>query len=197
MRTAKAVLRDSAGMTVVEVIIALGVVTVGLLGLITVMPLSTSQIGQSNLKTTATFLAQQRIEQIKNAQWTKAYPGVAAADCLGGAVSNGMAAVSNTDPGCPDRANRWPDEGYDTIAFPGAANCGATDRSGGCRFRREVRIADCSTVICSEISTATSVAAGDTLRQVTVTVYFRPLAGTGMTQATEESVQFVTLIAKR
>ena len=192
MRTAKATLRDRAGMTVVEVIIALGVLTVGLVALIAAMPLSTSLIGQSNLKTTATFLAQQRMEQIKNAQWTKCYPNSPPPcpgpppDTLGGAGSNGTAAVA-----------QWPDEDYDTIAFPGAANCGATDRSGGCRFRREVRIADCSTVVCSEISTATSVAAGDTLRQVTVTVYFRPLAGTGMTQATEESVQFVTLIAKR
>ena len=171
-------------MTVVEVIIALGVITVGLVALIAAMPLSTSLIGQSNLKTTATFLAQQRMEQIKNAQWTST------ADSLGGAGSNGTAAVSVA--GYPDR---WPDEGYDTIAFPGAANCGATDRSGGCRFRRQVRISDCSIVACGGIPTTT--AGINTLRQVTVTVFFRPLAGTGMTQATEESVQFVTLIAKR
>ena len=167
-------------MTVVEVIIALGVITVGLVALITAMPLSTSLIGESNLKTTAAFLAQQRIEQIKNASWT-ANP---AADTLGGDGSNGTGAVA-----------QWPDENYDTIAFPGAANCGATDRSGGCRFRRQVRISDCSIVACSGIPTAT--AGINTLRQVTVTVFFRPLAGTGMTQATEESVQLVTLIAKR
>ena len=165
-------------MTVVEVIIALGVITVGLVALITAMPLSTSLIGESNLKTTATFLAQQRMEQIKNAQWTTA------TDTLGGGNSDGTGAVA-----------QWPDENYDTIAFPGAANCGATDRSGGCRFRRQVRISDCSIVACSGIPTAT--AGINTLRQVTVTVLFRPLAGTGMTQATEESVQLVTLIAKR
>lgn len=178
MGTAKARFQDNAGMTVVEVIIALGIVTVGLVALIAAMPLSTSLIGESNLKTTATFLAQQRMEQIKNAQWT------GATDTLGGAGSNGGAAVA-----------QWPDEDYDTIAFPGAANCGATDRSGGCRFRRQVRISDCSVVSCSGIPIGT--VSINTLRQVTVTVLFRPLAGTGMTQATEESVELVTLIAKR
>jgi hypothetical protein len=180
MGTAKARFQDNAGMTVVEVIIALGIVTVGLVALIAAMPLSTSLIGESNLKTTGTFLAQQRMEQIKNAQWTAA-PLV---DNLGGGGSDGTAAVA-----------QWPDEDYDTIAFPGAANCGATDRSGGCRFRRQVRISDCSVVSCSGIPIGTVNI--NTLRQVTVKLFFRPLAGTGMTQATEESVRLVTLITQR
>ena len=57
----KAVLRDTAGMTVAEVILAAAIIMVGLLAVIGVMPLSTSQIGEANLKTTATFLAQQRL----------------------------------------------------------------------------------------------------------------------------------------
>ena len=165
-------------MTVVEVIIALGIIMVGLVALIAAMPLGTSQIGEANLKTTATFLAIQRLEQIKNAQWTTA------TDTLGGLGSLGAAAVG-----------QWPDEDYATIAFPGAPNCGGTDRSGGCRFRRQVRIADCSQVICSGIGTGT--AGINTLRRVTVTVFFFPLAGTGQTGATEESVQLVTLVARR
>jgi Tfp pilus assembly protein PilE len=180
MRIANTAFRDDTGMTVAEVIIALGIITVGLLALIAAMPISTSQIGEANLKTTATFLVQQRLEQLKNAKWTTA----PASDTLGGAGSNGTAAVAE-----------WPDEDYHTIAFPGAANCGATDRSGGCRFRRQVRITDCSVVSCSGIATATT--SVNTVRQVTVTVFFFPLAGTGMTQATEESVQFTTLMAKR
>jgi hypothetical protein len=180
MGTAKARFQDNAGMTVVEVIIALGIVTVGLVALIAAMPLSTSLIGESNLKTTATFLAQQRMEQIKNAQWTSA------TDSLGGVGSFGDAAVA-----------QWPNEGYNTIVIPEGSNCPPPDPSVSCypRFRREVRIADCSKVSCSGIGTGT--AGVDTLRQVTVTLFFRPLAGTGMTQATEESVQLVTLIAKR
>ena len=173
MRTAKATLRDSAGMTVVEVIIALGVITVGLVALIAAMPLSTSLIGESNRKTTATFLAQQRLEQIKNAQWT------AAADTLGGAGSNGTAAVA-----------QWPDEGYNTIVIPmGAGNASYP------RFRRQVRIRDCSVVACSGIPTAT--AGSNTLREVTVTAFFLPLSGVGTALANEDSVQLATLIARR
>ena len=165
-------------MTVVEVIIALGIITVGLLALVAAMPFSTSQIGEANLKTTATFLAQQRLEQIKNARWTSA------TDTLGGAGSDGTAAVA-----------QWPNEGYHTIAFLGAAPCDATAQSGGCRFRRQVRIVDCSVLSCSGIATGT--AGINTLRQVTITVFFFPLTGTGMRSATEESLQLTTLITRR
>ena len=141
MRLAKASFQDTAGMTVAEVLLAVSIITLGLLALITAMPLSTSQIGEANLKTTATFLAQQRLEQIKNARWTT----VPSVDSVGGGGSNGTAAVA-----------QWPDEDYATIAFPGAANCAAGDRSGGCRFRRTVRITDCSVVACSGIATGTA-----------------------------------------
>ena len=168
-------------MTVAEVLIALGVITVGLLALIAAMPFGTSAIGESNRKTTATFLAQQRLEQIKNAQWTAA-PAV---DSLGGAASDGTAAV--IVGGFPDR---WPDEAYNTIVIP----MGATNASYP-GFRRQVRIADCSIVVCSGIPTGT--VSINTLRRVTVTVLFRPLTGSGIGSANEESVQLVTLIARR
>jgi type II secretory pathway pseudopilin PulG len=168
-----AILRDTAGMTVVEVIIALGVIVIGLLALIATMPLGTSAIAESNLKTTATFLAQQRLEQLKNAVWTDG------ADTLCGAGLNGTAA-------CPG----WPDEAYNTIIIA----TGGTDVSYPL-FRRQVRIADCSVVVCSGIPVNTTNI--NTLRQVTVTVSFHPIAGTGAAQDAEEGVRFVTLVAKR
>lgn len=183
----KRLLRDTAGMTVAEVIIALGVITVGLLALISTMPLSTSAIAESNLKTTAAFLAQQRLEQIKNAQWCPTC-GVAGAavDCLGGAGADGTAALSNV---C-GKADSWPDEAYDSIVIPsGGSNANYP------RFRRQVRIADCSVVSCSGIAIGT--VSANTLRQVTVTVSFRPLTGPGTVGANEEGVQVVTLIARR
>src|SRR5260370_3544130 len=194
MQGVNAILHDDAGMTVAEVILALSILTVGLLALIAAMPLGTSQVGESNVKTTATFLAQQRLEQIKNATWTLTTPcpgSVAPAGCdrLGGAGSNGTAAVS-----VAGFADRWPDEGYASITFPGAGNCPANDRSGACRFRRKVRITDCSVVACAGIGTGTATV--NTLRQVTVTVFFLPLAGTGTEQAAEESVQPTTLFTE-
>lgn len=167
-------LRDTAGMTVVEVIIAFGVITVGLLALIATMPLAASVIADSNLKTTATFLAQHRLEQIKNAKWTT----VPAVDTLGGASSAGT-------------AGPWADEDYHTIVI----SSGQGDNASYPRFRRQVRIADCSVVVCSGIPTGT--ASINTLRRVTVTVFFRPLSGTGTASANEETVQLVTLIARR
>lgn len=170
----KQVVRDSAGMTVVEVIIALGVVTVGLLALISAMPRGTSLIGESNLKTTATFLAQQRLEQVKNAQWTFATPcpGVASpagCDSLGGSSSNGGAAVA-----------AWPDEPAVT-SYP--------------RFQRQVRICDCSVAACNAVC---GIVSTNQVRRVGVTVTFTPMAGTGqMSGATPESVVLVTLVAQR
>ena len=183
MDTAKATLQDNDGMTVVEVIVALGVITVGLVALIAAMPLSTSLIGQSSLKTTAAFLAQQRMEEIKNAQWITPSPGLG--DTLGGGGLDGTAVVSVA--GYPER---WPDENYNTIVIPMGANNASYPR-----FRRQVRIADCSVVVCS--SDILPVPVLNTARQVTVTVFFFPLAGTGMALTAEDNVRLVTLIAFR
>jgi type II secretory pathway pseudopilin PulG len=179
------IFRDPAGMTLVEVLIAIGVLVVGLLALLATMPLSTSGVAESSRKTTATFLAQQRLEQVKNVQWCLSCGAAGAAvDTLGGGGSDGNAAVG-----------QWPDEGYGTVTFPGAANCAANDRSGRCQFRRQVRIVDCSVVSCSGV--AVGLKPAKTLRQVTVTVFFLGMTGSGSASATEENVQMVTLIARR
>lgn len=107
-------------MTVAEVIIALFVVSVGLLGLMAAMPMSTAQIGEANLKTIATFLAQQRMEQLKNARWSQTpAPPV---DNLGGGGSNGGAVIGF-----------WADEAA-VASYP--------------QFQRQVRIRDCSVATC-------------------------------------------------
>jgi hypothetical protein len=172
------IFRDARGLTVVELLIALGVITVGLFAVIAAMPLGTSQIGEANLRTTATFLAQQRLEQIKNARWT------VAVDTLGGAGLDGTAAPT-----------QWPDEDYRQIALPSPAGCATVPDGCYPRFRRQVRIADCSIVVCSGIPVAT--AGANTLRRVTVTVLFFPIAGTGQRLNSEESVALVTLMTRR
>jgi type II secretory pathway pseudopilin PulG len=179
------IFRDSAGMTLAEVLIALGMIMVGLLAILAALPLSTSGLTQSSRKTSASFLAQQRIEQIKNVQWCLTCGAAGAAvDTLGGGGSDGNEPVA-----------QWPDEGYGTVVFPGAPNCAANDRSGGCQFRRQVRIADCSVVSCSGVAVGTKPAPN--LRQVTVTVFFLGMTGSGTASAIEENVQFVTLVARR
>jgi prepilin-type N-terminal cleavage/methylation domain-containing protein len=111
---ARRLLESTDGMTLPEVIAALSVITIGLLGLMAAMPLSTSQIAEANRKTTGVFLAQQRLEQVKNSRWTS----TPAVDTLGGGGSDGAAAVG-----------QWPDEAA-VAGYPA--------------FQRQVRIRDCS-----------------------------------------------------
>jgi Tfp pilus assembly protein PilV len=195
----RAILRDTRGMTIAEALISLGVISVGLLALLGTMPLGTSGIAEANFKTTATFLGQQRLEQIKNAQWCEACgAGGAAVDTLGGGGSNGNAAPA-----------QWLDEAYNTIAIPAGSACPAANPSVSCypQFRRQVRIVDCSVVSCSALDVGTPSVA--TLRQVTVTVTFRRVSAPVMRDVSdtaavggpvdlgEESVQIATLIARR
>jgi type II secretory pathway pseudopilin PulG len=157
---------DPRGMTVVEVLLAVFILSVGLIALASVMPLSTTHIQQSSLKTNAVFLAQERLEQVKNTRWT-AIPVV---DNLGGVGSNGSAAVAT-----------FPDDGYNTIAqYP--------------FHRRSVRIRDCGIIN----GCGTPAVQDSNLRQVTVSVFFRPVMfNGGMNPDVEDGVQVSTLIARR
>lgn len=165
-----------AGLTVVEVLIALGVVTVGLLALITAMPLGTSAIGASSRKTTAAFLAQQRLEQIKNARWTFA----PAADCLGVSANDADPPVTATWANCPGAATpglvTYPDEEFGTM-------------TGYPHYQRRVRIRTCNAASCGIVTSS--------LRRVAVTVSFAPMTGLAIPGAAPESVQLVTLVARR
>ena len=165
--------RDHRGMTVAEVVIALSIITVGLLGLMAAIPLSSSHITESSLKTSAAFIAQQRLEQIKNAQWT------AATDGLGGGNSSGGAEVV-----------LWPDEAYNSITI---------NNVNYPLHRRQVRIRDCNVAqAASQINPpSNNCPASATIRQVTTTVFFRPVTGPGTLSATESFVQVTTLITRR
>jgi hypothetical protein len=160
------VLKDASGLTVSEVLIALAIILVGLMALAWVIPVPTSQITGSNRKTTAVFLAQERLEQVKNAQWST----TPALDNVGGSGSDGSAAVAN-----------WPDEAYNAI-------------QGYPFHRRTVRIMDCGVAPgCGNPAVQNA-----NLRQVTVSVYFRPMTGGGTFNLNaEDGVQVFTLIAKR
>ena len=79
---------DERGMTVAEVLIAVVIIGVGLVALSSAIPLAAYGIQEGNQLSTATFLANQRLEQIRNAAWqaarpAPAVPAVAAVDKLG------------------------------------------------------------------------------------------------------------------
>ncbi len=177
-------LDDQRGMTVAEILVALVIITIGLVGLASVLPISSYGIQQGNQLSTATFLAEQRLEQIKGLTWT-ASPNV---DCLG-ASSNWSFGTGGTTP---------------TIPYTGGAACASvlslndetpssnTLPSPYGNYTRQVRIRDCS---------AGGSGCGVTdpaLRLVTVQVTFTPLQGVGGVALTQpQSIQLTMLMAQR
>lgn len=90
-------MRNQQGMTLVEVLVAVVIITVGLTAIATGMQLATSSINQGQQETTAAFLAEQRLEDIK-------------AFALSTNAAQGFANVTGQN---------FPAEGYATIAGSG------------------------------------------------------------------------------
>jgi Tfp pilus assembly protein PilV len=59
------VIADARGMTVVEVLVAVVIITVGLVAIATGMQVATAGVATGEQHTTAAFLAEQRLEDIK------------------------------------------------------------------------------------------------------------------------------------
>jgi prepilin-type N-terminal cleavage/methylation domain-containing protein len=139
---------EQRGITLVEIMIAVAIIGVGLAALSSAIPLAAYGIQEGNQLSTATFLASQRLEQVRNARWEVGPPEV---DNLG--VGSTAAPVSGL-------VTTFPDE--NPMAAPYAG------------YTRTVRITDCAAGAgCSTVVTAD-------LRQVTVTVGYRPMTGLGM-----------------
>lgn len=160
-----ALLADQRGMTLAEILVAIGIIGVGLAALASAIPISTYGIQEGSQLSTATFLANQRLEQVRNAVWSQ-NPAV---DNLGVSASASAAPQSGGTTTFPDEA---------ALAAPYS------------QYARQVRIADCSAGGgCQSI-------VSDKLRQVTVTVSYRPLTGVGQASAVKP-VAVTMLIARR
>jgi type II secretory pathway pseudopilin PulG len=161
---------DQRGMTVPEILAAVVVIMVALVALASAIPLSAYGIQEGSQLTTATFLANQRLEQVKLKQWT-VKPDV---DDIG---------VSASATAAPQKAGgitTFPDES--PVAAPYT------------QFTRTVRISDC--VAGAGCGTGIVDPAGQ--RQVTVAVSYRPLTGQGQAAAGTTKSAIVTLVvAKR
>jgi len=155
---------DQRGMTVPEILAAVVVIMVALVALASAIPLSAYGIQEGSQLTTATFLANQRLEQVKLKQWT-VKPVV---DDVG---------VSASATAAPQKAGgitTFPDES--PVAAPYT------------QFTRTVRITDCGIGAgCGGV-----VHAGQ--RQVTVTVTYRPLTGQGQAAAGTTKSAIVSLV---
>ena len=159
-------LANQSGLTLVEILCALVLINIGLLALAQAVAGSATLINQSNVKTKAVFLAQQRFEEVKNRVW---WVGPTAQDTLG------VSADAATAPAT------FPDEAYGSI-------------TGYPNHRRTMRIIDCGVAP----GCGTPAIQSATLRQVTVSVFYRPFTPEGgSSAATEELNQVTTLIARR
>ena len=70
--TRPAPLADDRGVTLAEIVVATAIVSIGLVALGMTIPLSSSGVHQGHTLSTATFLAEQRLEEIRNGTWLAA-----------------------------------------------------------------------------------------------------------------------------
>ena len=158
---------DLRGLTLIEVMIAVGVIAVGLSALLAAVPFATYGTREGFQLSTATFLANERLEQVRNARWDSTPRPV-------------------DDLGVSSRATAAPMSGG-IITFSDEAALPAPHE----QYARVVRIADCGAVACGGI-------ARSDLRQVTVTVAYRPMTGVGVAEADRlKSATVTTFVAKR
>ncbi len=159
-------------MTLAEILVAVAIIGVGLVALASVIPLASYGMQEGNQLSTATFLANQRLEQVRNAAWT-ASP---ANDCLGISVSTVTPPISVSCNGAA--VTTFSDENPLTAPYGG--------------YARTVRVADCAVGGgCSGITNAD-------LRQITVTVSYTPLTGVGQAATGTTKAAVLTMyIAKR
>ena len=177
---------DQRGMTLAEVLVALPIITIGLLALLSSIPLSTYATQEGRQTSTATFLANQRLEQVRNAQWTATChvdpvtlvvgPGADVIDKVG------VSAPSTAAPKDPSAAVTFADES--SLAPPYAP------------YSRQVRITD--SVPAAPTCLPDGTMSGTGIRQVTVTVSYTPLSATGKNAVSgTRSVSVTMQIAQR
>jgi prepilin-type N-terminal cleavage/methylation domain-containing protein len=166
----RAGLRNQQGVTLVEVLLATAIIGIGLTALAAAIPMAAYGIHEGNHLSTATFLANQRLEQVRNAPWEQGTP---CADKVGVSASSTAAPTST----CTGAAVTFADE--TPLPAPYTA------------YTRTTRVTSCDVAGCNGI------VHGD-LRQVTVTVTYRPMTGRGLSPTGTAKVTAVSMyVAKR
>jgi type II secretory pathway pseudopilin PulG len=164
---------NERGITVAEVLAAAAILGLGLAALFSVVPVASHAVQDGNQTSTATYLAQQRLEQVRSATWT------ATTDCVG------LSAAPTTPP-APSPAGTC--AAGVNVTFPDEATL-----PGFAQYARSVRISDCGDPLnLAACGNVTSPAA----RLVTVTVTYRPTSAAGGSQF-NTSVRLEWLVAQR
>jgi prepilin-type N-terminal cleavage/methylation domain-containing protein len=170
---------NERGLTLAEILVAVAILGIGLVGLAVVVPIASYGVQEGSQLSTATFLAEQRLEQVRNAPWTSTPVN----DCIGTganapAVPAGVTCTNGTI-NLGAGATTFADEA--NVIWGNNANAAAA--TGG--YGRTVRIADCSPNACAGLTS-------DTMRRVTVAVTYRPLTSSGASPSNKTvSVQWL------
>jgi Tfp pilus assembly major pilin PilA len=173
-------MKSEQGFTLVEVLLAAFVITLGLVGLLSVIPVGTFATTDGYRLSTATFLANQKLEEVKNMPWRSA----PANDCLG------ISASATAAPTVP--AGGTCTLGGTTVAAGGTLPWFANETSiaGFPGYTRNVRITNCGLGAgCSGVVDAS-------LRNVVVTVTYR--SGTAVAvSSTDKAVTVNLMVTQR
>ena len=149
---------NERGFTLVEVLIAAFIITVGFVGLLTALPVASFAIQEGKQLSTATFLANQKLEEARNVPWNS----LPSNDCLG------VSTVSTSAPTVP--LLKTCTLGATVVAAGGAlpwfADQSATAIAGFPGYSRTVRVTSCAITPCAGIT-------DPGMRSVTVTVTYR------------------------
>jgi prepilin-type N-terminal cleavage/methylation domain-containing protein len=170
---------DERGMTLAEILVATVIIGVGIVGLAVVIPLSSYGVHEGNALSTATFLAEQRMEEIRNAAWT-AIPAPGN-DCLG--VGPTAAPTSTT---CTRIQPTGCNSGVSCTTYPDEASV-----TGYAPYSRNVRVVDCNVGLgCAGVTNAN-------MRLVRVTVTYTPISGVGGAPAGATKSAVLEMIVSR
>jgi hypothetical protein len=169
---------DPRGFTLAEILVAAFLITVGFVALAGLVPLAFYGVQEGNQLSTATFLADQKLEQAKNLPWV----ATPANDCLG--VSSPAAPTVPAAGSCTDGATNVAANG----AIPWLADEAAVAGFPG--YSRTVRVTDCGAGGgCTGVTDSR-------LRLVTVAVTFTPGTSSNSTP-TPQTVQVRMVVSQR
>ena len=172
-------LLNERGLTLAEILVAIAIIGLGLIGLAVVIPVSSYGVQEGNQLSTATFLGEQMVERARAAAWTST-PVV---DCLGVSATANAEPVPVAPATCVGAASptltQFPDE---TTAGVGV--------SGYRQYTRIVRVTDCAATPCAGVTSGS-------MRLVTVTVTYTPLTSSGGASTVPKTVRIEWLVAQK